>query len=209
MNVNLLVKGIKSIIPGGISTRDFAAVASVNENEAKKILDVLVQNKIGEINDGLINFEEEDKLKAAIFAIKNAVPIEQVSKYIDWKDFEGLVAKILDLKNFDVLRNFRMKKPTMEIDVVGMHLGIVVLIDCKHWKKMSYSALEVIVKNQIERVKHYVANMENVIAVPVIVTLYQEKTSFIDKVPIVPILQFSSFIDDFYGSLEEIKTIEK
>ena len=32
---------------------------------------------------------------------------------------------------------------------------------------------------------------------------------FINRVPIVPIIQFSSFIDEFYGNLEEIKTIEK
>ena len=209
MNVNLLVKGIKSIIPGGISAKDFAIIASINESEAEKILDMLAQNNIGKINGQLINFEDDDKLKAVIFAIKNAAPIEEVSKYIDWKDFEGLVAKILDLKNFDVLQNFRMKKPTMEIDVIGIRLGTAVLIDCKHWKRMSHSALEVIVEKQIERVKHYVSNMENVVAVPVIVTLYQEETSFINKVPIVPILQFSSFIDNFYGSLEEIKTIEK
>jgi hypothetical protein len=74
---------------------------------------------------------------------------------------------------------------------------------------MSNSALEIIVKKQIARVKHYVSTTNDVIAVPVIVTLYQEETSFINKVPIVPILQFSSFIDDFYGRLEEIKTIEK
>jgi hypothetical protein len=58
-------------------------------------------------------------------------------------------------------------------------------------------------------VKHYISNAKDVIAAPVIVTLNQEETSFINKVPIVPILQFSSFIDEFYGSLEEIKTIEK
>jgi len=58
-------------------------------------------------------------------------------------------------------------------------------------------------------VKHYISNAKDVIAAPVIVTLNQEETSFISKVPIVPILQLSSFIDEFYGSMEEIKTIEK
>ena len=151
----------------------------------------------------------DEKLKTAIFAIKNGTPIEEASHDIGWKDFEGLVAEILETKHFEVLRNFRMKKPTMEIDVIGTHLGVSVLIDCKHWKRMSRSALETIVHRQIERVKHYVANTEGGVAAPVIVTLYQEETSFVNKVPIVPILQFSSFIDDFYGNLEEIKTIEK
>ena len=209
MNVNLLIKGISGIIPDGISIKDFAVITGVDENKAKEILDVLIQNEIGKINEELVNFEDGDKLRAAIFAIKNGGPVEEVSQYIDWKDFEGLVAKILDSKNFDVLQNFRMKNPVMEIDVVGTSFGTAILIDCKHWKRMSHSALEVIVRKQIERVKHYVSSTGDIIAIPVIVTLYQEETNFINKVPIVPILQFSSFIDDFYGRLEEIKTIEK
>ena len=151
----------------------------------------------------------KNKLKTALSAIKSGAPIEEASRDVDWKDFEGLVAEILESKSFEVIRNFRMRKPTMEIDVVGIHLGVAVLIDCKHWKRMTNSALEKIVLKQIDRVKHYVANTDEVVAAPVIVTLYQEETKFINKVPIVPIIQFSSFIDEFYGNLEEIRTIEK
>jgi Holliday junction resolvase len=151
----------------------------------------------------------KNKLKTALSAIKSGAPIEEASRDVDWKDFEGLVAEILESKNFEVIRNFRMRKPTMEIDVVGIHLGVAVLIDCKHWKRMTNSALEKIVRRQIDRVKHYVANTDEVVAAPVIVTLYQEETKFVSKVPIVPIIQFSSFIDEFYGNLEEIRTIEK
>ena len=63
-------------------------------------------------------------------------------------------------------------------------------------------------KKQVERVKHYVKKTPGAIAVPAIVTLYQEEVSFIDKVPIIPILQFSSFVEEFYGNLDEVKTIE-
>ena len=203
------MQAISGVIPGGISTKDFAAIISTDKNTAEKILDMLTQNGIGQTIGNLVNFEDGDKLKTALFAIKNGVPIEEVSRYIDWKDFEGLVAEILDSKHFDVLRNFRLTKPTMEIDVVGVRLGIALIIDCKHWKRLSHSALETIVVKQVERVKHYISNAKDVIAAPVIVTLNQEETSFISKVPIVPILQLSSFIDEFYGNMEEIKTIEK
>ena len=209
MNTKLLMQAISGVIPGGISTKDFAAIISTDKNTAEKILDMLTQNGIGQTIGNLVNFEDGDKLKTALFAINNGVPIEEVSRYIDWKDFEGLVAEILDSKHFDVLRNFRLTKPTMEIDVVGVRLGIALIIDCKHWKRLSHSALETIVVKQVERVKHYISNAKDVIAAPVIVTLNQEETSFISKVPIVPILQLSSFIDEFYGSMEEIKTIEK
>ena len=151
----------------------------------------------------------KNKLKTALSAIKSGAPIEEASRDVDWKDFEGLVAEILESKNFEVIRNFRMRKPTMEIDVIGIHLGVAVLIDCKHWKRMTNSALEKIVLRQIDRVKHYVTSTNEVIAAPVIVTLYEEETKFVRKVPIVPIIQFSSFIDEFYGNLEEIRTIEK
>lgn len=151
----------------------------------------------------------ENKLKTAISAIKSGVPIEEASRSVDWKDFEGLVAEILESKNFEVARNFRMKKPTMEIDVVGIHLGTAVLIDCKHWKRMSNSALENIVLKQIDRVKHYVETTNENMAAPVIVTLYEEAIKFVNRVPIVPIIQFSSFIDEFYGNLENIRTVEK
>ena len=209
MNANLLMQGITGVIPGGISIEDFAAIIDINKNTAEKILDILIQNGIGKTIGNLVNFDNGDKIRTALLAIKNGIPIEEVSRHIDWKDFEGLVAEILDSNHFDVLRNFRMTKPTMEIDVVGVRLGIALLIDCKHWKRLSHSALETIVVKQVERVKHYVLGSKDVIAVPVIVTLYQEETSFINRVPIVPILQFSSFVDEFYGSLEKIKTIEK
>ena len=151
----------------------------------------------------------KNKLKSALSDIKSGVPIEEASRDVDWKDFEGLVDEILESKNFEVTRNFRMKKPTMEIDVVGIHLGTAVLIDCKHWKRMTNSALENIVLKQIDRVKHYVTKTDEVMAAPVIVTLYQEGVKLVNKVPIVPIMQFSSFIDEFYGNLEEIRTVEK
>ena len=151
----------------------------------------------------------ENKLKTALSDIKSGVPIEDASRDVDWKDFEGLVAEVLESKNFEVVRNFRMKKPTMEIDVVGIRLNTAVLIDCKHWKRMSNSALEKIVLKQIERVKHYVTTTNEIMAAPVIVTLYQETTKFVNRVPIVPIMQFSSFIDEFYGNLENIRTVEK
>jgi len=151
----------------------------------------------------------ESKLRTALFDIQEGAPIDEVANNVHWKDFEGLVAEILVSKNFEVLRNFRMKKPTMEIDVVGKRLGVTVLIDCKHWKRMSYSNLKIIVNKQIKRAEQYIQNKKNMTIVPIIVTLYKEEASFVNGTPIVPIFQFSSFIDEFYGNLEYMNTIEK
>ena len=208
MQLKQLAQGLGGIIPGGISILDFAIVAKIDQISAKQILNVLVANSIGKFDGDFIQFTAGDKLKAALYALTEGVPIEEVSTRLNWKDFEGLVAEILESKGFRIIRNLILTKPRMEIDVIGENHGVVLLIDCKHWKRQSSSSLNNSVKKQIGRVKHYVAKTQGVVGVPAIVTLYQEQLSFIDKVPIVPISQFSSFVDEFYGNLDSLNTIE-
>lgn len=202
-----VIEGLRGIIPGGISVKDFSAIAKTSESDSKSVLDEFVKRGIGLKEDMLYQFETGDKLKAAIELIQNGFPLDEISVVLDWKDFEGLVAEILSSKDFAVIKNLILTKPRMEIDVVGVRLGVAMLIDCKHWKRYSAASLNTAVKKQIERTKKYVAKTQNAIAVPVIVTLYQDKVDFIDNVPIVPIFQFSSFVDEFYGNLDEVKTI--
>ena len=151
----------------------------------------------------------DGKLKIAFTAITDGYPIEEISECLDWRDFEGLTYQILFENGFQVEKNVILTKPRMEIDVIGVKLNIAILIDCKHWKRMSNSALNKIVRKQVSRVKRYANEIGGIMAIPVIVTLHQEQVSFIDKVPIVSIMQFSSFLDELYGNLEQIKTIEK
>ncbi len=214
MNQNMQLKiypkmivGLSGIIPGGISVKDFSAVTKMSTAESKSILDEIIKNDIGVIQDGSYFFENHDKLKIAIALLEKGLPIDEISIALDWRDFEGLTAEILSSKNFGVIKNLIMTKPRMEIDVVGIRLGVAILIDCKHWKRYSTSSLSTVVKKQVERTKQYVTKTPGAIAVPVIVTLYQDKINFIENVPIVPIFQFSSFIDEFYGNMDQMKTI--
>ena len=203
-----MIDGLKGIISDGISVEDFEAVTKIHSSMSEKILDEFVRNGIGSKQNKQYFFESGDKLKTAIAFLENGMSVDMISEYLDWRDFEGLTAEILSSKNFAVIKNMMLTKPRMEIDVVGIRLGIAILIDCKHWKRYSASSLGTAVQKQIERTKHYVAKTPGSIAIPVIVTLYQDKINFIDKVPIVPIFQFSSFIDEFYGNIDKMKTIE-
>jgi DNA-binding transcriptional MerR regulator len=216
MNQNIQMKihpkmtiGLQGIIPGGVSIQDFSAVTKMNSSDSKTILDEFVKNNIGSKQDDFYYFESRDKLKIAIALLEKGFPIDEISVFLDWRDFEGLTAEILSSKDFAVIKNMMLTKPRMEIDVVGIRLGIAMLIDCKHWKRYSTSSLTSAVKKQIERTKKYVEKTPGSIAVPVIVTLYQDKVDFIENVPIVPIFQFSSFVDEFYGNIDQMKTIGK
>ena len=204
-----MIQGLNGIISGGVSVKDFSTVTQISSVDSENILNNLLNNGIGTLKDNFYFFEDGDKLKIAMILLENGFPLDEISVVLDWRDFEGLTAEILSSKNFAVIKNMMLTKPRMEIDVVGIRLGIAILIDCKHWKRYNSSSLTSAVKKQIERTKQYVAKTEGSMAVPVIVTLYQDKIDFVDKVPIVPIFQFSSFIDEFYGNIEEMKTIEK
>ena len=209
MNPKLAVKGINGIIEGGISVTDFAVVTELDEISAKELLYTLVQNGIGAWNDDLVDFDiPHDRLQTALFAITLGATIEDVSEYLTWRDFEALTGIILEENGFDVTKNLVLTKPRMEIDVIGKKMNLALLIDCKHWKTMSKSALDEIVKKQIERVKRYVAD-EDITALPVIVTLHQEGTQLVENVPIVPIMKLPSFLDEFVGNLGSLKSIEK
>ena len=209
MNPKQVVKGINGILEGGVSVTDFSIVTELDEISAKELLYTLVQNGIGTWNDDLVDFDiPNDRLQTALFAIKLGADVESVSEYLTWQDFESITGLILEKKDFDVTKNLILTKPRMEIDVVGTKMDIALLIDCKHWKTMSKSALDEIVKKQIERVKRYVAD-EGITALPVIVTLHQEGTQLVENVPIVPIMKLPSFLDEFVGSLDSLKSIEK
>ena len=209
MNPKQVVKGINGILEGGVSVTDFSIVTELDEISAKELLYTLVQNGIGTWNDDLVDFDiPNDRLQTALFAIKLGADVESVSEYLTWQDFESITGLILEKKDFDVTKNLILTKPRMEIDVVGTKMDIALLIDCKHWKTMSKSALNEIVKKQVQRVKRYVSD-ENMSALPVIVTLHQEEIQFIENVPIVPIMKLSSFLDEFVGNLDSLASIEK
>ncbi|MCV0410227.1 hypothetical protein [Nitrosopumilus sp.] len=202
-----MIIGLNGIIQGGVSVEDFSAVTKINFVDSEIILEEFIKNGIGTKQDDNYYFNDGDKLKIAVALLENGYPIDEISISLDWKDFEGLTGEILSSKNFAVIKNMILTKPRMEIDVIGIRLGIAILIDCKHWKRYSSSALKTAVKKQIERTKHYVEKTPGGMAVPVIVTLYQDKVNFIENVPIVPIFQFTSFIDEFYGNIDQMKTI--
>ena len=196
MNPKLVVKGLNGIIEGGVSVTDFSVICELDEINAKELLYTLVQNGIGILNDDVVDFDiPHDRLQTALFAINLGADLEDVSEYLNWKDFESLTGIILEEKDFEVTKNLILTKPRMEIDVIGKKMDIALLIDCKHWKNMSKSALDEIVKKQVERVKHFVS-IENMSALPVIVTLHQETIQFVGNVPIVPIMKLSSFLDE-------------
>jgi len=203
LNLQILVKGIQGIIPGGISVKDFSMATQTSEELAAQILDNFMQNGIGTYENSLIYFEKNDKLKTSLLAISLGAAIDEVSRLLEWQDFESLVAEILEKRDFDTTRGLILTTPRMQIDVVGIKSETALLIDCKHWQKMNQSSLQSAVKKQIERTRQFLSKEKVQAAIPAIVTLYEYNIKFINGVPIIPIYQLDAFCDEFYGNLDE------
>ncbi len=177
--------------------------SQTNEELAVQILDNFMQNGIGTYKNNLIYFEKNDRLKTSLLAINMGSAIDEVSRLLEWQDFESLAAEILEKRDFETTRNLILTKPRMQIDVVGTKSGTALLLDCKHWQNMSQSSLRKAVKKQIERTRQFLSKEKIQAAIPAIVTLYEFNIKFIDGVPIIPIYQLDAFCDEIYGNLDK------
>jgi hypothetical protein len=148
-------------------------------------------------------------MRTAMLAIKMGVDVEDLSKMLNWKDFELLATGILDANGYVAHHAFRLKKPMMEIDVVGIKDGMALLIDCKHWKRSSPSEMARFASMQIRRAEAFIRAGKGQIrfAVPVILTLHLESITFAGDVPVIPIIKLRSFLNEMQGYLNEIKVV--
>lgn len=110
----------------------------------------IVNNKI-KLNDPLL---------FAIQLLKQGYSFKDVTKYLDWHDFEKFSAEILGAHKYIVKTNFRLTKPVrLEIDVIGIDLGSGrgIFIDCKHWiHGISRKTLMEIAEKHILRIKKFI-----------------------------------------------------
>jgi Holliday junction resolvase-like predicted endonuclease len=138
------------------------------------------------------------------------VPIEEVLKKFDWKDFEEIVSEIFRNNDFTVKQNFRFRvKKRYEIDVLAIKQNLIFCVDCKKWSAGRYkkSAIKTAVSEQEKRTEMLRKFLENnPIATEMlkigknprfqslITTLMEEDVIQNKKTLIVPIFKLNSFL---------------
>lgn len=209
MNPSLMLKVIPVIKEGKISFDEFGLATGLGEKTSMELVKFLAKNEIGNVDLKSVKFNQLDKMHAAILAIRMGADIEDLSKMLNWKDFEMLATNILDSCGYVAYHGLRLKKPRAEIDVAGIKDGMALLIDCKHWKRSSPSELSRFALMQVKRAKAFVvANKEEIrFAIPAILTLHLESITFADDVPVIPIIKFRSFLNEMYGYLDQIRKV--
>jgi Holliday junction resolvase-like predicted endonuclease len=209
--VNYLLKENKATISY------LAEISLTNEFLVKKLIEDL---RGINIEDGIVSVE--NRLELAISAIHKGISPYVVSRYLSWKDFEKELSEILEQYGYEVLRNYRIRKPSRaEIDIVAIKTGLALIVDCKHWSPRSASRgrIEFAANKQVERTKLLLENEEfllllgnkacirrpcEVKLVPVLVTLVSKNYGLLNSVPVVPIKSFLNFLIEIDKLLELI-----
>ncbi|KKK41447.1 hypothetical protein LCGC14_0895150 [marine sediment metagenome] len=166
--------------------------------------------------------------------------IRFLSGILDYSGFERLIKEILSRNNYLSLTNFRfsdgskLKSNTtqkrFEIDVIGIYLNYILIIDAKQWKrKDSYGSMNKAANLQFSRC---IALKENSVAfsnlllkligkisnfkkkipfllIPIIVTLEDNSIKINENlIPIVSIYEFNAFLQELPKNLQYFKKIQ-
>jgi hypothetical protein len=208
MHPDLLVKVLGAIEPENVITVDRFQEASgiSSKSVTKSMLDYLEANNIGSVSKNVVKFSGTDRISAAVLALQMGCDIEQVSRYLSWKDFEKLASELLISFGYRTRTNVRFVKPRMEIDIVGTgSAGFTIAVDCKHWNRSNLSSISKFSQKQVARAERLIKCDRTISqVVPVMLTLHAESVGFIGGVPLVPIHRFRSFIMEVKGFLPEI-----
>lgn len=208
MHPDLLVKALLAIEPETtITFSEFQSASGIlSRSVARTVINFLKANDIGSFTKNTIKFSGTDRIYAALAALQMSSDIEQISRYLSWKDFEKLSSEVLASFGYRTRTNFRLSNPRIEIDVVGTSEdGFTLAIDCKHWKRSNLSSISIFTQKQAARSEQLIRHdMTLTAVVPVLLTLHSESVYFVDKVPVVPIHRFRSFILDVKGFLNDI-----
>ncbi|MCS6768561.1 MAG: hypothetical protein RMJ59_04200 [Candidatus Nitrosocaldus sp.] len=217
---------------GLTSIDELSSLAGISRMVCSAMVDALIENGIGRMMEGGygVRFTARDRISAVTLALRLGSGMDEVSRVLDWRDFEMIAAEMLEENGYRTMRNLRLtsgkgsgkvagsgmgsSRSRVEIDVVGVKKyvdgkGTALLLDCKHWQYMSPSELARICERQTYRAVRFMDERGHDLdvdhAVPVIVVL-NDTPSMIDGVPIVPIARLRGFLNELY-SMDNLRVV--
>ena len=216
-----------------------SSLAKINDYELKEFL---FNFKCISIRKGnFINYVVINKILFIIESINILrFDIKRLSEILNYSGFESLIKEILSENNYISITNFRFSDKSnyksktsqkrYEVDVVGIYLKYILLIDAKQWRrKDSYSALNkaanlqyrraVALKKNHEIFYHLLQILERnglkskiklpLLLIPVIVSFEDNSIKISeDQIPLVSIYELNSFLQELSNNLEYFKLIK-
>lgn len=181
----------------------------LGQNLTVDLLNFLARNDVGILGQGSIRFDAMDKMRASILALRMGADLESLASVLSWRDFEALASRVLETYGFECQRNFRLKRPRMQIDLIGIKDGMALLFDCKHWRYGSPSMLGRFARKQLSRAVIFAGRGRKRLrfVVPALLTLHMESILLTDGVPVVPVVKMGAFLEEMHGYLDRMRIV--
>jgi hypothetical protein len=209
-----------------ISIRDLSERLTLPQEDLLKLFTQLEEEKvIKKTNDdaAIIVPRGEDRLRTAIKAVTLGARIEESAKILSWKEFESFCTKVMEENGYSCIHEFRFKSSRgrrYECDIVALCNPMLLLADCKHYAG-KVRGLRTVVEKQVERANaldksfltlmrgiSQLASWQEIIIVPIIITLFPESIAFVDGVPVIPAFKLNQFIQELPSNMESVKHID-
>jgi len=224
IEAKMIISLLKLTREGPVSHELIKRDANLPLDVVQKLLKKLQNNGLLYVRGKIVEASDLQRTKLAILALQSGADLEQVSGFLQWKEFEGIAAIAFERNGYRVEKNLRFKHGgrRFEIDIVGCKKPLAICVDCKHWHHgLNQSTLKRIVEEQVERtsalaeslpnpaVKIECLSAANVRLVPAVLSLVAGRFKFHDNVPVIPILQLQDFISQLPAYVDSLKYFQK
>jgi Holliday junction resolvase-like predicted endonuclease len=157
---------------------------------------------------GLLELDGHQRMRLAEELVRNGSDPRNVSRFLEWQEFEGFAARYLVESGFRTVGHllFKASVGRREIDLLAWNDNFAFAIDCKHWARgLAAARLRKAAEAQIERTtalasrpdilrKYGVTGLEKRSIMPVIFSLAEPSERFVSGVAVVPVSKFPSFL---------------
>jgi hypothetical protein len=210
INHELLVNSLVAM-PNDLTIDRFQELCEIRSRTTTiELLNYLKELGIGQLSEDSVSFSEKDKLDTILLAMRQGYDPEDLSKKLQWNDFELFTSLLIESVGYTYERNVTFNNPRIQIDVIGFYHKIALLIDCKHWMKMHDFNVLRFSLNQTKRARIFLDKRKDVDAViPIIVTFHEYEYNFSNKIPIIPISRFKQFLQNFPFYLDKLDFIQR
>ncbi|MDH7564498.1 MAG: restriction endonuclease [Candidatus Bathyarchaeota archaeon] len=209
MNVEkeLIISILKLTRNGLVSHELISKDATIGSRLTRELLQEMQNDDLVNFKGSLVETSSLQRFKLAIQALHLRADLERVAGFLTWQEFEHIAAFAFEQNGFNVHRNFHFtyEQRRYEIDIVACKRPLVVCADCKHWHRhLPPSSLKEVVKEQVARASVFASFSKgrdqlgcawaDAKIIPAVLTLTEGHPKFLEKVPVVPILQLQDFI---------------
>jgi len=108
-----------------------------NREQAESVVRKLRQHGVSlrPTLDGGLQVTVETRLKLALLALCGAATVYEISRYLDWREFETLAARVFEENEYKVFQNhrFTLRNQRNEIDIIAIKVPIAIAADAKHY----------------------------------------------------------------------------